>query len=251
MVSPIRSEAHHQTERPPISGRIHPPLTFTSSTCLPLVTTTILLKVTFNGGYARPPRYEPEDGLYKSPPSPSDGYPTAPPRPPAVNPYCNQQDACTGSPHHEQQQTGTFHGYIGMAQGLPTPPPGSPVGLHGSPEHGMAGDIGVALVLPPGWEAKVLPEGQILYIDHNTQVGAGMGSECGGHAPTACHRSPSIACTGVDKKLCTASSFFAIQWVSRPFSHMYFALWEVKEQDSVVIRSVQSQPHGQEHKRFW
>lgn len=155
-------------------GRVLIPHAFTPSTFLLLVTTTsLLLQVSDNEGYARPPCQEPEDGLYLSPPSPSDGYPTAPPRTPAVSPYCNQQAVSSGSPHHEQQQTETFQGYVGMAQGLPTPPPGLPVGLPGSPENGTAGDIGLALMLPAGWEAKVLPEGRTMYIDHHTQVGGG------------------------------------------------------------------------------
>lgn len=30
--------------------------------------------------------------------------------------------------------------------------------------------VGLGLGLPPGWEAKMEPDGRMLYIDHNTKV---------------------------------------------------------------------------------
>lgn len=33
-----------------------------------------------------------------------------------------------------------------------------------------SGGAGLGLGLPPGWEAKMEPDGRILYIDHTTKV---------------------------------------------------------------------------------
>lgn len=90
-----------------------------------------------SGAYPMIPEQYQEQQFRPSPSAPVD-YSTSPPLPPAENPYLkNQAD--------------------GGVQG----------GRGGAP----GGDFrGLQPVLPYGWESKALPDGQILFIDHNSQV---------------------------------------------------------------------------------
>eukprot|EP00752_Nemacystus_decipiens_P018608 g16683.t1 len=131
-----------------------------------------------SGGYSVPP-HQPQRGNFEnySPPSPASGVPTAPPPPPAENPYLDNGGAPGqvgraqplpfnygggGSPAEHFHVAAAYP--QGTNQGYATSPAG------GTPPGAVVYGGGTMLPLPPGWEARVLPEGRTMFVDHNTQT---------------------------------------------------------------------------------